>query len=101
MMSRDRGAAPRPIAHSANGPAYNSPHRPTHRRAMGRTETAAHPSTTDEYSPYQPCARNKRQTPDCSRHRSSCLLYTSDAADDLPRVDLGGRRIIKKTTKMR
>ena len=23
----------------------------------------------------------------------SCLLYTSDAADDLPCVDLGGRRI--------
>src|SRR5665811_2530367 len=27
---------------------------------------------------------------------SSCLLYTSDAADDLTRVDLGGRRILKK-----
>ena len=27
-----------------------------------------------------------------------CLLYTSDAADDLTRVDLGGRRIIKKNT---
>eukprot|EP00831_Metopus_contortus_P003044 TRINITY_DN11130_c0_g1_i1.p1 TRINITY_DN11130_c0_g1~~TRINITY_DN11130_c0_g1_i1.p1 ORF type:complete len:188 (-),score=29.57 TRINITY_DN11130_c0_g1_i1:66-629(-) len=27
---------------------------------------------------------------------SSCLLYTSDAADDTPCVDLGGRRIIKK-----
>ncbi len=26
-----------------------------------------------------------------------CLLYTSDAADDLIGVDLGGRRIIKKT----
>ena len=25
-----------------------------------------------------------------------CLLYTSDAADDLLRVDFGGRRIIKK-----
>ena len=25
---------------------------------------------------------------------SGCLLYTSDAADDLTRVDLGGRRII-------
>src|SRR5665811_2170601 len=29
----------------------------------------------------------------------TCLLYTSDAADDLTRVDLGGRRIIKKKTK--
>ena len=27
---------------------------------------------------------------------SSCLLYTSDAADDLLCVDLGGRRFIKK-----
>src|SRR5665811_245466 len=26
----------------------------------------------------------------------TCLLYTSDAADDLTRVDLGGRRIMKK-----
>ena len=25
-----------------------------------------------------------------------CLLYTSDAADELDGVDLGGRRIIKK-----
>ena len=29
---------------------------------------------------------------------NTCLLYTSDAADDLPCVDLGGRRIIKKKT---
>ena len=28
-----------------------------------------------------------------------CLLYTSDAADERSSVDLGGRRIIKKTTK--
>src|SRR5665811_2079086 len=35
----------------------------------------------------------------CQAGRSSCrscLLYTSDAADDLTRVDLGGRRIITK-----
>ena len=62
----------------------------------------------------------KRQDPDCGRphgptehgalHRSEaggrgsgsgrdpggCLLYTSDAADDLLCVDLGGRRIITK-----
>ena len=30
-----------------------------------------------------------------ARYRS-CLLYTSDAADDLLCVDIGGRRIIKK-----
>ena len=33
-----------------------------------------------------------RMCPECG----TCLLYTSDAADDLTRVDLGGRRIIKK-----
>ena len=29
----------------------------------------------------------------------SCLLYTSDAADERSSVDLGGRRIIKKKQK--
>ena len=29
----------------------------------------------------------------------TCLLYTSDAADEEDSVDLGGRRIIKKTSK--
>src|SRR5678815_1170935 len=29
-------------------------------------------------------------------HGNSCLLYTSDAADERSSVDLGGRRIIKK-----
>eukprot|EP00657_Telonema_sp_P-1_P000174 TRINITY_DN10307_c0_g1_i1.p2 TRINITY_DN10307_c0_g1~~TRINITY_DN10307_c0_g1_i1.p2 ORF type:complete len:144 (-),score=74.25 TRINITY_DN10307_c0_g1_i1:81-512(-) len=29
----------------------------------------------------------------------NCLLYTSDAADDLLCVDLGGRRILKKKKK--
>ena len=28
--------------------------------------------------------------------KESCLLYTSDAADERSSVDLGGRRIIKK-----
>ena len=30
-----------------------------------------------------------------------CLLYTSDAADDSLRVDLGGRRIIKKNERIK
>ena len=41
--------------------------------------------------------RNRAARP--ARRRTvggACLLYTSDAADDLPCVDLGGRRIIKK-----
>jgi len=33
--------------------------------------------------------------------QGACLLYTSDAADDLLCVDLGGRRIIKKKKKLR
>src|SRR5674536_402689 len=31
----------------------------------------------------------------------TCLLYTSDAADEEDSVDLGGRRIIKKKKKRR
>src|SRR5665811_1064579 len=37
--------------------------------------------------------RNRKMT--MMTRASVCLLYTSDAADDLTRVDLGGRRIIK------
>src|SRR5665648_856077 len=33
------------------------------------------------------------------RRRKTCLLYTSDAADEEDSVDLGGRRIIKKKKK--
>ena len=32
-------------------------------------------------------------------HVETCLLYTSDAADERSSVDLGGRRIIKKKKK--
>ena len=32
-------------------------------------------------------------------HHGCCILYTSDAADDLLCVDLGGRRHIKKKKK--
>ena len=35
-----------------------------------------------------------------ANHARTCLLYTSDAADERSSVDLGGRRIIKKK-KMR
>ena len=34
-----------------------------------------------------------------SARGKACLLYTSDAADERSRVDLGGRRIIKKKQK--
>src|SRR5690554_3147675 len=39
-------------------------------------------------------APNKDNAVKLLEYLSSCLLYTSDAADDLTRVDLGGRRII-------
>src|SRR5450756_3246198 len=41
-------------------------------------------------------------SPDRRLHSTGglCLLYTSDAADDLLCVDLGGRRIIKKKNKI-
>ena len=35
-----------------------------------------------------------------SSRLNSCLLYTSDAADERSSVDLGGRRIIKKKTNI-
>ena len=54
----------------------------------------------DEYAEYrhrtQPtgaCAGSIFKNPDGDY---SCLLYTSDAADERSSVDLGGRRIIKK-----
>ena len=36
--------------------------------------------------------------PRCQKCKT-CLLYTSDAADERSSVDLGGRRIIKKKKK--
>ena len=43
--------------------------------------------------------RFDRTIPDDGPIVVTCLLYTSDAADDLPCVGLGGRRILKKKTR--
>src|SRR5678815_646470 len=43
----------------------------------------------------QPYVRDFQQHPIWTRDYT-CLLYTSDAADERSSVDLGGRRIIKK-----
>ena len=40
----------------------------------------------------------KTGLPDPTQITNTCLLYTSDAADERSSVDLGGRRIIKKKT---
>ena len=41
----------------------------------------------------------RQKGPQMIEYYYTCLLYTSDAADDLLCVDLGGRRIIKKKKK--
>src|SRR5659263_781540 len=46
-----------------------------------------------------PGCQNVHHIPITISHFMLCLLYTSDAADDLLCVDLGGRRIIKKKKK--
>ena len=57
--------------------------------------------------PRQRCARRVQRVFNGNQHIAlrgvanpdeTCLLYTSDAADDLLCVDLGGRRIIQKKT---
>ena len=45
-----------------------------------------------KFGDYKPLEKGKG-------HHISCLLYTSDAADERSSVDLGGRRIIKKKKK--
>src|SRR5665811_2454757 len=47
----------------------------------------------------EPIVKQDGETKNDIERNASCLLYTSDAADDLTRVDLGGRRIIKKKKK--
>ena len=42
---------------------------------------------------------NKQTTKPVQNQFTPCLLYTSDAADDMQCVDLGCRRIIKKKKK--
>ena len=45
----------------------------------------------------QPRFKGKEEFLEINEYKiNDCLLYTSDAADDSLRVDLGGRRIIKK-----
>ena len=53
----------------------------------------------DSNDDYGPAAIRKRQefiTEYTGTKLEHCLLYTSDAADERSREDLGGRRIIKK-----
>src|SRR5678809_1767296 len=64
------------------------------------TETAISPSTWSRQCPSRYAIRAGRNLPDKEfRYLRTCLLYTSDAADERSSVDLGGRRIIKKKKK--
>src|SRR5450756_1261488 len=56
-------------------------------------------SVTREYLGLEGGPPMFRQDFTCPALLKDCLLYTSDAADDLLCVDLGGRRIIKKKKK--
>ena len=60
------------------------------RSTTGRRTTRTSSST---WSPTADAGTTRATT---RASRSPCLLYTSDAADERSRVDLGGRRIIKK-----
>ena len=54
---------------------------------------------TTEYRTYElvcPACNKVHKTEFPEDVKQPCLLYTSDAADDLLCVDIGGRRIIKK-----
>src|SRR5664279_5311923 len=56
-------------------------------------------SSYDQYGTRVPgpnCYSGQRQYPPPQQNYNSCLLYTSDAADEEDSVDLGGCRIIKK-----
>src|SRR5674536_147782 len=47
----------------------------------------------------QPVGAHAEVYDEVHRLLQTCLLYTSDAADEEDSVDLGGRRIIKQKTK--
>src|SRR5674536_317036 len=83
------------------------------RPATGIEPVAAPPRQVDDHGRVAPRIRSRmpiaevpstvisrpqRGVPENGKgaHHGSCLLYTSDAADEEDSVDLGGRRIIKK-----
>ena len=84
--SLERGRPVRPsLTHARAAPPLPDAHSPNWRQA--RSNVAPPPGR-----------RSVRKHNPCS---SSCLLYTSDAADERSSVDLGGRRILKKKTRQK
>src|SRR5665811_1707789 len=89
----------RPDPDAALVPQLGSDLSPATLRRVARLERADSPRTAASSAPADDAvSRQWNPVARCARHHSpeGCLLYTSDAADDLTRVDLGGRRIIKK-----
>src|SRR5674536_338103 len=72
-----------------------------HAGGLDSPPTPGAPAAPASTSPPNPASTSCRpptrptHTPASSRSKT-CLLYTSDAADEEDSVDLGGRRIIKK-----
>ena len=62
-------------------------------------EDAAQQVATARENSAKEVAAAKQQAIEAITLAKSCLLYTSDAADERSSVDLGGRRIIKKKIK--
>src|SRR5450756_1103101 len=88
------------LAVSAAIAAISSGPYPSERIPVTYVATMSRASLCRSRSTVSPSPDTKVPMPRCVEtypsRSSSCLLYTSDAADDLLCVDLGGRRIIKK-----
>src|SRR5678815_5528139 len=63
-------------------------------------ESSRSPKKTEEYSAMGKTTFIAGPASTIATRFHSCLLYTSDAADERSSVDLGGRRIIKKKKKI-
>ena len=66
---------------------------------------SSQPVAVTTTSPQMLSIARKQRLQDVFFHRVtqlfSCLLYTSDAADERSSVDLGGRRILKKKKQLK
>ena len=61
-----------------------------------RDRARGHSRPAGDVGALQADALRHEAEPDQLSEDDTCLLYTSDAADERSSVDLGGRRIIKK-----
>src|SRR5450756_3188229 len=71
------------------------------RTGTGRIAAACATSPVQAGSPPEPSKPDLAFLRRPGTGSTACLLYTSDAADDLLCVDLGGRRILKKKKNWR